>query len=48
MVSFLQNLQTKGTGQMAIVLVINESATTKIALYTYLKLTINENYAGWA
>ena len=30
------------------VLVFKESANTKIALYTYLSLTLNENYVGWA
>ena len=34
---FPQNPQTKDTVQMAIVLVINETAT-KVALYTYLRL----------
>ena len=33
---------------MAIVLVFNESANTKIPLYTYLRLTLNGNYVGWA
>ena len=45
---FLQKLQTKDTVQMAIVLVFNESAHTKIALHTYLRLTLDGNYVGWA
>ena len=45
---FLQKPQTKDTVQMALVLVFNESSNTKIALYTYLRLTLNENYVGWA
>ena len=40
--------QTKGTVQMAKVLVNNESANTKMALYTYLRLTLNGNYVGGA
>ena len=45
---FLQKPDTKDTVQMAIVLVFNESANTKIALYYHLKLTLNGNYIGWA
>ena len=45
---FLQKPQTKDTVQMAIVLVFNESENTKIALYTYLRPTLNGNYVGWA
>ena len=45
---FLQKPQTKDTVQMAIVLVYNESSKTKIALNSYLKLTLNGNYVGWA
>ena len=33
---------------MAIVLVFNESANSKTALYTCIKLTLNGNYVGWA
>ena len=33
---------------MALFLVINESATAKTALWTYLRLTLNGNYVGWA
>ena len=40
--------QTKYTVQIAIVLVFNESSNTKIAVYTYLKLTFDGNYVGWA
>ena len=45
---FLQKPKTKDTVQMAIVLVFNESSNTKIALYTYLRLTLNGNYVYWA
>ena len=45
---FLQKPQTKDTVQMAIVLVFNKSSNTKIGLYTYLRLTLNQNYVGWA
>ena len=45
---FLQKPQTKDTVQMAIVLVCYESANTKIAFWTYLSLTLNGNYVGWA
>ena len=31
---------------MALFLVFNESANTKIALCTYLRLTLNRNYVG--
>ena len=40
--------KTNDTVQMVIVLVFNESANIKIALYTYLRLTLNGNYVGWA
>ena len=43
-VIFLQKPQTEDTAQMAIVLVFNESANTKIALYTYLRLTLDGKY----
>ena len=43
---FLQKPQTKDTVQIAIVLVFNESANTKIALYTCLRLTLDGNYVG--
>ena len=39
---------TKDTAQMALFLVFNESENTKIALCTYLKPTLNENFVGWA
>ena len=45
---FLQESQAKDTVQMAIVLVLNERANTEIVLYTYLRLTVNENCVGWA
>ena len=44
---FLQKPLTKVTAQMALFLVFNESATDKIALSTYLKLTFNGNFVGW-
>ena len=45
---FLQNTLTKETAQMALFLVFNESAAAKIAFWTYLRLTLNENCVGWA
>ena len=42
----LQKPQTKDTVQMEVVLVINETANTKTALYTYLRLTLDGNYLG--
>ena len=45
---FLQKALTKNTAQMALFLVFNESATAKIALCSYLKLTLNGNVVGWA
>ena len=39
---FLQKPLTKVTAQMALFLVFNESAKTKTALRTYLRLTLNE------
>ena len=45
---FLQKPLTKDTAQMALILVINESATAKIAFCTYLKPTLNRNFVGWA
>ena len=41
-------MPTKDIAQMAIVLVVNESANTKIALCNNLRLTLNGNYVGWA
>ena len=46
--NFLQKPHTKNTVQKAKVLVFNESANIKIVLCTYLRLTINGNYVGWA
>ena len=45
---FLQKPLTNDTAQMALFLVLNESATAKIALCTYLRLTLYVNFAGWA
>ena len=45
---FYKEAQTKGTVQMSIILGSNGSANTKIALYTYPKLTLNKNYVGSA
>ena len=39
---------TKDTAQIALFMVFNESATSKIALCNYLKLTLNGNFVGWA
>ena len=44
----LQKPLTKDTAQMALFLVFNESATVKIALCTYLRMTLNGNFVGWA
>ena len=38
----------KDTAQMALFLVFNGSATAKIALWTYLRMTLNGNYVGLA
>ena len=40
--------KTKDTVQMAIMLAFNERANTKIAVNTYLRLTPNGIYVGWA
>ena len=45
---FLQKPLTKDTAQMALFLVFNEIAITKIALCTYLRLTLDGNYVGLA
>ena len=45
---FLQKPVTKDNAQIASFLVINESATAKIALCTYLRLTLNGNFVDWA
>ena len=37
---------TKDTAQLALFLVFNESATAKIALCSYLRTTLNENYVS--
>ena len=41
---FPQNPLTKDTAQMALFLVFNESANTKIAFCTYLKLTVSGSH----
>ena len=41
---FLQKLLTKDTAQIALPLVFNESANTKITLCTYLRMTLNGNF----
>ena len=46
--SFLLKPLTKDTAQMALFLVLNESATAKIALCTNLKPTLDGNFVGWA
>ena len=43
---FLQKPLTKDIAQMALFLVINESVTDKIALFTYLQSNLNGN-VGW-
>ena len=45
---FYKNLQTKDTAQIALFLVFNVGKNAKIDLCTYLRLTLNENYVGWA
>ena len=45
---FLQKPLTTDTAQVALFLVFNESAVTKIALCTNLRLTLNDNYVGSA
>ena len=45
---FLQKPLTKDTAQIALFLVFNEDTNAKIDLYTYLRLTLNGNYVGWA
>ena len=47
-VFFLQKPLIKDTAQMALFVVFNESATAKIALWTYLRMTLNGNFVGWA
>ena len=44
----LQKPLTKDTAQTARFLVIYESKTAKIALYTYLRMTVNGSFVGWA
>ena len=39
---------TKDAAPMAIFLIFNESATAKIALWTYLRMTLKGNFVGWA
>ena len=46
--SFLQKSRTKDTAQMPLFLAFNETGTAKIALCTYLRLTLNGNFVGWA
>ena len=45
---FQQKPLTQDTAQMALFLVNNESATGKVALCTYQKLTLNGDFVGWA
>ena len=45
---FLQKPLTKDTAQIALLLVFNEGTNAKIDLCTYLRLTLNGNYVGWA
>ena len=45
---FLQKPQTKDIVQMALFLVLNEGTNAKLDVCTYLRLTLNGNYVGWA
>ena len=45
---FLQKPHTKNAAQKAKVLVFHESANNNVALNTYLRLTLDGNYVGWA
>ena len=45
---FLQKSLTKDTAQIALFLVFNEGTNAKIDLCTYVRLTLNGNYVGWA
>ena len=45
---FLEKHVIKDTVQMALILVFNESAAAKIALWTYFRMTLNGNYVGLA
>ena len=44
----LQKPLIKDTVQMALILELNESQTAKIALWTYLRMTLNGNFVGLA
>ena len=39
---------TKDTSQIALFLVFKEDKNAKVDLCTYLRLTLNGNYVGWA
>ena len=39
---------TKDTAQIALFLVFHEGSNGKIDLCTYVRLTLNGNYVGWA
>ena len=45
---FLQKPLTKDTEQIALFLAFNEGTNAKTDLCTYLSLTLNGNYVGWA
>ena len=45
---FLQKPLTKDTAHFALFLVFNEGTNAKIDVCTYLRLTLNGNYVGWA
>ena len=47
-VFFLQKPLTKDTAQIALFLVFNEGKNANMDLCTYLRLTVNGNYVGWA
>ena len=44
----LQKPLTKDTAQIALFLVFHEGTNAKIDLCTYVRLTLNGIYAGWA
>ena len=46
--SFFYKTSNQNTGEMALFLVVKESAAAKIAWSTYLKLTLSGNFVGWA
>ena len=45
---FLQKPLTKDTAQIALFSAFNEGTNAYVALCTYVRLTLNRNYVGWA